>query len=124
MPLGGSADKTLKEGQRTLAEFFYSFHDPALRRELEQFRVAFERECGETDITRRWTSMLSRDDRQWLLRNHPRRFWNGLPPFVQAFVRTKMQSVGRQGNLDDVPDSVLQLYLSGAMDQSRRDNSR
>ena len=39
-----------KQEEKTLAEIFARLDDPRSRRELEQFRIKFESEFGETDM--------------------------------------------------------------------------
>jgi hypothetical protein len=101
--------------QKTLAEVLFRFSNPRTRLELEKFRIKFEAEHGETDITKRYTSTLPLEDQNWLVQHHPKRYWDGLPPFVQAFLRNKMVATHRVGKLDDMPDDILQLYLRGQM---------
>lgn len=101
--------------QKTLAELFFRFPDSRARLELEQFRIKFEAEHGETDITKRYTSFLPQEDQNWLADHYPKRYWDGLPPFVQAFLRNKMVAMHKAGKLDDTPAEALRLYLSGVM---------
>lgn len=114
MPSAPESNKR-RSDQRTLADYFFYLANPIRRDELERFRVKFEAVHGDTDLTQRWTSMLERDDRQWLIKHYPRRYWNGLPPFVQAFVKSKMDAARVHGTLDDMPDALLRLYLEGDM---------
>jgi hypothetical protein len=104
-----------KQEQKALAEMFFRLSDPCARRELEEFRIKFESEFGETDITKHYTSFLPKEDQNWLMQHHPKRYWDGLPPFVQAFLRNRMVAAQRIGKLDDTPDEPLRLYLSGGM---------
>jgi hypothetical protein len=112
MIAGKSADR---QDQKTLAELFCRFPDPHARRELEEFRIKFEAEFGETDITKRYTTTLPKSDQDWLIEHHPKRYWDGLPPFVQAFLRTKVVAAHQTGKLDDMPNEILRLYVSGQM---------
>src|SRR6516164_10667152 len=104
-----------RQDQKTLAELFCRFPDPCARRELEEFRIKFEAEFGETDITRHYTTTLRKEDQEWLIEHHPKRYWDGLPPFVQEFIRTKVVAAHQVGKLDDMPNEILRLYLSGQM---------
>lgn len=85
------------------------------RHELETFRKQFEAEHGETDITRRYTSMLPIEQQRWLMRHEPRRYFQGLPPFLMAFIRADMSRAKEAGTLDDANDGLLRLYMSGGM---------
>jgi hypothetical protein len=100
----------------TLAELFYGFRDPRYRQQLEDFRIQYESQFGETDLTRRWTSNLPTDQQEWLQNHHPKRYWDGLPPFVQAFFKEKFRQAHKKGNLDDMPAKLLSLYLRGQME--------
>ncbi|HTU90880.1 MAG TPA: hypothetical protein VMF69_12455 [Gemmataceae bacterium] len=116
MPQESEKGKTAdQQNQKTLAEMFCRFPDPRARRELEEFRIKFEGEFGETDITKRYTTQLRKEDQEWLMQHHPKRYWDGLPPFVQEFIRNKVVAAHQVGKLDDMPNEFLRLYLSGQM---------
>jgi hypothetical protein len=96
----------------TLAETLFYIADPARRKELEEFRIKYEAAYGPTDLTRRYTSTWPKPDQDWLLTHEPKRWFDGLPGFVKAFVRGKMQLAAGDGRLDDMPDSFVRLYVS------------
>ena len=114
MPSEGGRDTNADS--TTFAELLFYFRSPRLRRQLEKFREEYEREFGDTDLTKRYTSTWATSEQTWLLENHPKRYFDGLPPFVQAFIKEKMVSAHRNGNLDDMPANFLRLYLKGEMD--------
>jgi hypothetical protein len=119
------AGESLDAKSPTLADLlYYNGPDPTQRRELEEFRIAYEAEFGETDLTKRYTSLWPSDQQEWLLRTCPKRYYDGLPPFVQAFLKEKMHMAKRLGQMDDMPGSYLQLYLSGQMDLGSSGYSR
>lgn len=99
----------------TLAEMLYYFYNSSLRMELEQFRIQYEAVNGPTDLTVRYTSTWPESQQDWLIKNEIKRYFDGLPPFVKAFFRAKMEAVAKEGNLDDMPEHLLQLYASGGM---------
>jgi hypothetical protein len=101
--------------ERTLAELVCYFDSPKIRRELEAFRIKFESDQGETDLTRRWATTLPPKDQEWLMTHHPDRYWRSMPPFVQAYVKQKMIGRHKEGKLDDMPAGFLRLYLTGQM---------
>jgi hypothetical protein len=103
------------QSSKTLADMLAYFNTPSLRSELEDFRIRFESQFGETDLTKRYTSLWPPKQQEWLLINFPKRYFQGLPAFVQAFFKEKMLAAHRQGRLDDAPASLLRLYLSGQM---------
>jgi len=116
MPQQPDKGKTAyRQNQQTLAELFCRFPDPRARRELEEFRIKFEAEFGGTDITKHYTTTLQKEDQEWLMEHHPKRYWDGLPPFVQAFLRAKVVAAHQVGKLDDMPNAILRLYLSGQL---------
>lgn len=104
-----------RKGAYTLAEMVHFVKSPKLRRELEAFRIAYEEKFGETDLTKRYTSTWPTAQQEWLLEYYPKRYWDGLPPFVQAFLKEKMIGIQKAGTLDDAPHSFLRLYLSRQM---------
>jgi hypothetical protein len=104
---------------RTMASMFLRFRKPDLNRQLEEFRVGYEELHGPTDLTKRSTSLLPISQQHWLLQNHPKRYFDGLPPFVQAFFFDKMSIAHKEGRLDDMPGPFIQLYLCGEMDMDR-----
>jgi hypothetical protein len=111
-----SSDESPLQEDFDIASTVCSFRDPELRRELERFRMSFEQSSGiKTDLTRRYTCMLPQARQEWLLDNHPERYFFGLPPFVQAFVREKMLAARARGKLDEMPGPLLTLFFSGAM---------
>jgi hypothetical protein len=63
-----------RQDQKTLAELFCRFPDPRARRELEEFRIKFEAEFGETDITKHYTTTVPKADQDWLIEHHPKRY--------------------------------------------------
>jgi hypothetical protein len=99
----------------TLAALLFGFRDPRLSQQLEKFRISYEAEFGPTDLTKRYTSTWPADHQDFLIENWPERYWDGLPPFVQAFIKEKMHAARRKGNLDNMPANYLRLYLSGKM---------
>ncbi len=108
----------------TLAGLLFWLPTRDLREELEDFRINYEAAHGETDLTRNYTSMWPTHKQEWLIKNHPTRYWDGLPPFVQAFFKERMQNVQQEGRLDDMPDEFLRLYSSGRMTVGDTGHSR
>lgn len=101
--------------RETLANILCPFDNADLRRRLEAFRIEFEEQHGPTDLTRRYTSMYPVEQGLWMQRYHPTEYWNGLPPFAQAFLKDLLSSQGRVGSLDDCHDALLRLYVAGVM---------
>jgi hypothetical protein len=115
MPFPEEEDARPDTTGTTLASLLCSLPTPRLRHELEIFRIKYESKFGHTDLTKRYTSTWPTDQQDWLLEHHPERFWDGLPPFVQAFLKEQMHAAHRNGKLDDMPGDFLQLYLQGKM---------
>lgn len=112
----GTVPREKSQGKpQTLAEILFWQDSPTLRKELEQFRVSYESEFGETDLTKRYTSTLPRAQQIFLIENFPKRFFDGLPPFVKAYWKGKMQSAAKEGRLDNWPDQLLRLFIQGQM---------
>jgi hypothetical protein len=99
----------------TLAELLFPLDDADRRAELERFRIAFERKYGETDMTRYYTSMRPLAEQEWLLAQMPKRYFDGLPPFAKAYLKSKMDLAAAEGKLDDTPNCFLTLYARGHM---------
>jgi len=108
-----------KQEERTLAELLFPTYAKELYPVLEQFRIKFEAEFGETDLTRKWTSTLPADEQNWLIKYHTKRYWDGLPPFLQAYMKERFHTAKRNGRLDDMPDTLLRLYLTQQMSISK-----
>jgi hypothetical protein len=100
----------------TLAEKLFNLRSPVERAELEEFRIKYEETFGPTDLTKRYTSLWPSKQQEWLIKHHPERYWQGLPAFVQAFLKEKMIAMHRCGKLDDAPSFCLGLYLAGRME--------
>ncbi len=93
-------------------------------RSLEDFRIKYEAEFGETDITKRYTTMLPIREQTWLLKNHPKRYWEGMPPFLQAWIKRNIDYKVQTGTLDEVPVSLIQLYMRDQLIVGRKDQER
>jgi hypothetical protein len=101
---------------KTLAEYICYLPDPKSREELEEFRISFEERTGAlTDLTRNYTCMLPEDVQAWLIRNHPRHFYKGLPDFVKAYVGMKMKIAIGNGGMDIMPDTLIDLFVREKM---------
>lgn len=92
----------------------------ALKLELQQYLDGWEKINGPVDLTRYYTSRLPVADQNFLLLNAPERYFDGLPRFVQDFIRAKMDLAKAQGKADDMPSIYLRLYLTGKMQPSKR----
>ena len=116
-----NATKCDGEGPRlSLTSLVFRFRSIELQNELEKFRREYEQKFGETDLTKRYTSTLPTDQQEWLLAHEPRRYWQGLPPFVQAYLTMRMQQARKTGTLDNMPEALLQLYISEIMGKNGR----
>lgn len=110
----------------TLAEMLFFRHgDPKRRRELEEFRLEYEALHGPTDLTRRYTSTWPTEQQNWLLKHDAKSYFDGLPPFAKEYTRSRMVIAARKGNLDDMPNSLLRLFIQKQMvldhEKDRRD---
>lgn len=112
------------ESPETLAEVFFYVSDPVKRREIEKYRIDFEAVHGPTDLTKRYTSMWPDAQRDWLVKHDIKRYFDGLPPFAKAYLKRKMQLVARDGRLDNMPDDMLRLFVSGQMRLDHESHSR
>lgn len=91
---------------------------PELRAELEAYRVKWELvNHRKVDLTRSYVSMWPTYASEWLLVHDTQRYFDGLPEFVQDYMRGKMELAARSGQLDNMGDRFLQLYLSGGMNK-------
>jgi len=69
------------------------------RQQLEEFRVHYEMTHGPVDVTKRYTSTWPTPLQQWLFEHQPQQWFDGLPPFVQAFLKTKISELVGAGQL-------------------------
>jgi hypothetical protein len=99
-----------------ISDLLIGIRDPLKQRALEDFRIEYEKENGPTDLTKRYTSVFPTDQQDWLLQHHPKRYWDGLPPYFQAYVRKQVESAAVQGNLDKMPDALIQLFVKREME--------
>ena len=99
----------------SLADMLFPLRMPHLRSELETYRKSYEAIHGATDLTKRYTSLWPINQQSWLLENAPREYYNGLPPFVKAYLKGKMELAAQVGALDDMPDAYIKLFLSKNM---------
>ncbi len=112
-------DSSNRRQPETVAELFVYLSDPDKRRELEEFRVEYEALNGPTDLTRNYTSMWPQAKREWLFEHHTKLWFEGLPPFAQAYLRGKMKIAAKDGRLDDTPEKLLKLFVAGEMSRGR-----
>jgi hypothetical protein len=110
---------------KTLAEMiFYRASTAEMRRGLEEYRIEFESLHGPTDLTKRYTSTWPAAQQDWLIEHDVKRYFDGLPPFGKAYLRGKMEIAAGKGNLDDMPDAMLRLFIQKQMildhEQQRR----
>lgn len=103
------------ETPTTLAETVFYLPLSELREELERFRVDYEELHGHTDLTLRYTSTWPEAQQEWLIEHDARRYFDGLPPFAKAYLRGKMELAAQSGNLDDMPEYLMRLYIAGMM---------
>ena len=99
----------------TLAQMLFPLSDPEQRRQLEKFRLEFERVHGPTDLTRRYTSTWPAEEQVWLRQHDLSQYFNGLPTFAQAWLHAKMKLAASSGNLDGMPDAWIELFAAGGM---------
>ncbi len=107
-----------EETPQTIAELVYYLPTREYRVALEEFRQEYELQAGATDITKRYTSTLPQRHQEWLIKNHPQIYFDGLPEFAQAYLKSKIQSLARNGRLDAAPDHYLQVFVSGGMNSA------
>jgi hypothetical protein len=108
----------------TLSELLFSFSSPAARKQLEEYRIAFEAIYGPTDLTRRYTCTWPRWQQEWLMEHDHKSWFDGLPPFLKAYLRGKMDLAAEEGKLDDMPDNYIKLYVSKQMTLDHEKRSR
>jgi hypothetical protein len=108
-------EKPRKTTEKSVAELLFRMPTTKLRRELEDFRVEHEKIHGPTDFTKRYTCTWPKEQADWLITYHPKLYWDGLPSFLQAFVKSRIQSKHHNGELDDVPSIFIDLYLKGSL---------
>lgn len=99
----------------TVAELLCPLGDADLHEQLEQYRIAYEKEHGPTDLTRRYTSMWPARERDFLFKHDPKAFWDGLPPFCKAYLRKQVSAAAIDGDVDDLPEAFIELYSKGLL---------
>jgi len=104
------------------------FHMPTheLRKELEQFRIQWEEKHDRhIDLTKRYTSQLPTEEREWLFLHYPYRFAEGLPEFARAYLYSKVELAKSTGNMNELATGYVRLFDAGALDPpSRADRVR
>lgn len=99
----------------TLAQALFPLTSSSARQAVERFRVSYEQFHGPTDITRRYTSIWPADEQRWMIAHETKAYFDGLPPFAKAWVKSQIEKASEAGRLDDVPDDYLRLFLSRQM---------
>lgn len=98
-----------------LTDYLFGLTTAERRKAVDDFRIEYERVHGLTDLTRRYTSQLPQDEIDWLASKYPHHFFQGLPPFVQEYVRVTTSKAQESGALDDLAPLYLHLLVSGAI---------
>lgn len=100
---------------QTLSQFLFPVIGESRINAIEQYRIAYEKIHGPTDLTKRYTSLWPDEQMEWLAEHEPKRYFDGLPPFVKALLKEKIQVAADTGKLDDIPEPFFQLFLRGQM---------
>lgn len=101
-----------------LSQILYPMPTEHLRRELEAYRVDWERANNrKVDLSRSYVSMWPAEYRDWLQQNDTKRYFDNIPEFVQDYMRAKMKMAADSGRLDDMGSAYVQLYLNGGMNK-------
>ena len=103
------------EATRTISDHLAYFPHPQTRATVEEFRLAWERENGPVDLTRRYTSQLPPDEADWLIEHDPKRYFDGLPEFVKWYLRELFKANARNGSLDSITSPLMIVFVSGGM---------
>lgn len=102
-------------GTHTLSDLLFELESPALRRELEAYRLGWERDHGPVDLTRYYTCLWPEEAADWLIRHDPQRYYDGLPDFVKGFIRDRFDELAAEGRLDFAGGPLLRLYVQGRL---------
>ena len=105
----------------TLAELIFPLSDRQERKSLERFRVDYEAVHGPTDLTRRYTCIWPSENQAWLFTHETKRYFDGLPAFVQAYLLDQFRLYAGSGKLDTLPDEWIRLYVQRRMGKTDRD---
>lgn len=91
--------------------------------ELDQHRIAWEHKHGPVDVTKYYTSRWPIAQQNALYAVDFKAYFDGLPPFLQSFLRDKVSRAAHDGKMDDMPSEYIRLYclnqMKGPGDQSR-----
>lgn len=105
-------DALRKRQIKTLTDIVFWSGSRSLQDKLERYRIEYERVHNESvDLNRHYTSMLPVDAQVWLISNEPKRWYDGLPPYVKAYISEAMRAVAQSGELDNLSDGVLKLFF-------------
>lgn len=104
---------TKEPKSRNLSTLLFRLPGEDQREELEAFRIRYEAEHGATDFKRRYTSTLPTRRQQWLFENERQVWFDGLPPFVQAFLKQKLEAATNAGELRGTPAEWIAEYIGG-----------
>jgi len=93
----------------------YALDDPQLLEELHEYRIEYELLHGPTDTNCIYSSTLPRREQELLIKNEPRKYFEGLPPFVKAFQREYCCIDLMKGRGDLIPPGLLEIYVEERM---------
>ena len=83
---------------------------PKAQEILNQCRRDWEALHGPTDLSLQYTSQAPTEVKDWLLDHQPQLYFDGLPPFMQAFFANLLREALAEKNLDDLPVSLLRAH--------------
>lgn len=99
----------------SISDCLFYVDDVDTQEELEKYRKIYETAYGTTDLTKRYTSVWPDEQQEWLADNDPRAYFDGLPPFVKAFLKKEIKDSIGVGEGDLLPGFLVKLYMSGNM---------
>ncbi len=95
----------------SVTEIIYSMPSEAEQVELDEYRKRWEAREGRcVDLTRRYTCQLPEAQQDWLFSYEPRRFFDGLPEFMQEYYRDKQRQYEKTGVLAGAPPGLSRMF--------------
>lgn len=101
--------RSMARTDQTLAEMLFYLNDRSERTNLEVFRINYETEHGRTDLTKRYTSTWPPHQQEWLLDTKPQLWFDGLPPFIQSYIRQRVVALVEDGVFEHCDTKTCRL---------------
>ncbi len=97
--------------EMNVTKLLINYDDPVRDKLLDDHRKKYETIHGPTDLTKNYTTMWPFEKQEWLIKNEPQRYVDGMPPFAKDLAIRQAEALAKKGALDTAPSAFIQLLI-------------